>query len=255
MKSSTKKAAPKKEELIKFMPSYVGSKAYWVDKLQGYKGKDIVEVFSGSAVLSANLAGTAVLNDFDPIIYKIFSNYDKLQIKEAFSDVDYYKVRSQEDWWKWVYCLQKMSFSGVFRYSKNGFNVPMKENFKGKSINVKEEFKKAQKRFKELSPEVFNKSFLDLPMDLFVGKVVILDPPYEGSKTAYNKVLDYDAYWKFVKKVSKVASAVLIFDTKSNIEKAGYEVVGTRKMRVNGSRPGDVEALAIIGENLYQKES
>lgn len=34
-------------ELIKFLPSYVGSKAYWVEKLIAYKNEDFVEVFQG----------------------------------------------------------------------------------------------------------------------------------------------------------------------------------------------------------------
>ncbi len=39
---------------IKFLPSYVGSKACWVGKLGRYGGRDFVEFFAGSAVLSAN---------------------------------------------------------------------------------------------------------------------------------------------------------------------------------------------------------
>lgn len=239
-----------KKNLIKFLPSYVGSKAYWVDKLVGYKDLDFVEVFSGSSVLSANLAKTAILNDTDPIINKIFSNYQKLIVPEKFTKEDYYKYRKDNNWWKYIYCLQKMSFSGVFRYSKNGFNVPMKNDLKQDFISVKDEYSKAKKRFKELNPTILNKSYNELDLNLFKDKVVILDPPYEGSQAAYNKKFDYVAYWKFVKAVSKIAKATLIFDTKSNIEKAGYKVIATRKMRVNGSKDGDIEALAIIGLNL-----
>src|SRR5690606_9105026 len=103
------------------------------------------------------------------------------------------------------------------------------------------------------APLIMNKSFLELPLELFKNKVVVFDPPYEGSKTAYNNVLDYKAYWAFVKEVSKVAETVIIFDSKANIEKAGYQVWGTRKMRVNGSRPGSEEAMAIVGKNLLKK--
>lgn len=241
-----------KSNLIKFLPSYVGSKAYWVDYLLPYKGKDFVELFSGSAVLSANLAKSAILNDLDPIIFKIFSNYSSLINKSNFTDKDYYKYRSQNDWWKYIYCLQKMSFSGVFRYSKNGFNVPMKSNFLNSSIDISEEFKIAQKRFKDLNPTVLNISYKDIDLKDLKGKVVVLDPPYEGSKAAYNTTFDYKEYWDFVKKVSKIADTVILFDSKKNIEKAGYEVLATRKMRVNGSRAGDVEAIAIIGKNLIK---
>lgn len=238
------------DKLIKFMPSYVGSKAYWVERLKNYKDKDFVEVFSGSSVLSANLAKTAILNDLDPIIYKIFSNYEQLIVPEEFTIDDYFRTRKLSDWWKHIYCLQKMCFSGVFRYSKNGFNVPPKANFKDNGvIKVSDEFKRAKKRFKELNPTVLNLSYDKIPMDSFKDKVVIFDPPYEGSQTAYNKVFDYQAYWAFVKQVSKIAETVIIFDTQANIEKAGYTVIETRKMRVNGSKEGSLEAMAIVGKN------
>lgn len=239
---------------IKFLPSYVGSKAMWIDFLLPYKNSDMIEVFAGSGVLSANLAKTAILNDLDPIIYKIFSNYSKLIVPESFSDVDYYHYRSKNDWWKYIYCLQKMSFSGVFRYSKNGFNVPMKANFKGQSISTRPAFLKALKRFNELNPTILSMSYDKLSIDLFKDKVVIFDPPYEGSKAAYNNKFDYNKYWEFVKDVEKVAKTIILFDTQSNIEKAGYKVIATRKMRVNGAKKGDVEAMSIIGENKLNSD-
>lgn len=73
-----------KTELIKFLPSYVGSKAYWVDKLLAYQGEEFVEVFCGSAVLSANLASKAVLNDLDPVIYKVLSQYEQQKVPKNF---------------------------------------------------------------------------------------------------------------------------------------------------------------------------
>lgn len=218
--------------------------------MQGYKGEDFVEVFAGSAVLSANLAKTAVINDLDPIIFKIFSNYQKLIVPKSFTQADYFKFRKVIDWWKYVYCFQKMSFSGVFRYSKNGYNVPVKKNIL--EINVRPEYLKAKKRFKDMNPVVMNESFENLSLELFIGKVVIFDPPYEGSQASYNKEFNYDAYWKMVKNVSKVAKSVLIFDSKKNLEKQKLTVVGTRKMRVNGKKAGDIEALAIIGDNRYK---
>jgi site-specific DNA-adenine methylase len=239
-------------KMIKFLPSYVGSKAYWVDKLAGYKNSDMVEVFAGSGVLSANLAKTALLNDLDPIIYKVFSNYDQLIVPAEFTVDDYFKYRKSTDWWKHIYCLQKMSFSGVFRYSKNGFNVPVKSNFKDSGkVAVKAEFEIAKKRFSELNPEVLNVSYDKVPLEKFRNKVVIFDPPYEGSQAAYNIAFDYEAYWEFVKAVSKIAKTVILFDTKENIKKAGYKVLDTRKMRVNGARPGSEEAISIIGENKF----
>lgn len=238
-------------ELVKFLPSYVGSKAYWVEKLIAYKDEDFVEVFSGSAVLSANLAKTALLNDLDPIIFKIFSNYDKLIVPKKFTQSDYFKYRTHKNWWKYTYCFQKMSFSGVFRYSKNGYNVPVKKNIL--EIQVQPEFKQAKKRFKQINPQVTNLSFEKIPLSAYKDKVVVFDPPYEGSQASYNKTFDYDTYWKKVYEVAKVAKAVLIFDSKKNLLKQNLTIVGTRKMRVNGKKAGDIEALAILGENRYQE--
>lgn len=243
-----------KKELIKFLPSYVGSKAYWVNFLLPYKGQDFIETFSGSGVLSANLAKSAILNDLDPMVYKIFSNYEKLIVPKVFTTEDYFKYRSDKEWWKYIFCLQKMSFSGVFRYSKNGFNVPIKKDLKKKEISVQDDFKAAKKRFKELNPTILNLSYQDIPLENFKDKVVILDPPYEGSQAAYNRPFDYKEYWEFVKKITPLAKAVILFDKKDNLEKAGYEVLATRKMRVNGARPGDMEAVAIVGLNLIKKE-
>ena len=40
--------------MFKLLPSFVGSKAFWVDKLKRYEGRTFVELFAGSAVLSHN---------------------------------------------------------------------------------------------------------------------------------------------------------------------------------------------------------
>lgn len=112
--------------LMYFLPSYVGSKKIWVKKLLYYSGMDFVELFCGSAVLSANLAKSALLNDLDPYIHLVLSRFDELIVPEKFTLEDYYTYRKVENWWQFTYVLQKMSFSGVFRYSKNGYNVPPK---------------------------------------------------------------------------------------------------------------------------------
>lgn len=117
--------------MFKFLKSYVGSKSYWVNRLQQYKSRRFVELFCGSAVLSANLScKNPILNDLDVYIYKILSNFDSLIVPDSFTKEDYYLVRKNDDWWKYIFCLQAMSFSGVFRYSKNGYNVPIKKNIK-----------------------------------------------------------------------------------------------------------------------------
>lgn len=245
--------AKKNIELIKFLPSYVGSKAYWVEKLRSYEGEDFVEVFCGSAVLSANLAKTAILNDLDPIIYQVLTNYDKQKVPKKFTKEMYYKYRQSKNWWQYLYCLQKMSFSGVFRYSANGFNVPIKKNLT--EVFVKPQYLQAKKRFKKIKPQILNQSFETLPLDLFLNKVVVVDPPYEGSQAAYNKEFDYPAYWRFVREVAQVAKTVLIFDSEANLLKQGLTVVATRKMRVNGKHQGSLEALAVLGENRFKSQN
>jgi site-specific DNA-adenine methylase len=239
--------------LIKFLPSYVGSKSYWVDFLLPYKNEDFVELFSGSAVLSANLAKTAILNDLDPFVYKIFSNYNNLIVPEIFTKEDYFSVRVKEDWWKYIYCLQKMSFSGVFRYSKNGYNVPIKKNHL--EISIRKDFEESLKRFNELNPKIYNKSYDEISDKDIKDKVLVLDPPYEKKQASYNTTkqgsgFDYKKYWNYVNRISKVSKTTIIFDTKNNIEKnLNVKISYTRKMRVNGKHEGDLEAMYILGEN------
>ena len=241
--------------MIKFLPSYVGAKSYWIEALQPYRGSDIVELFAGSAVISANLAKTAVINDFDPIIYKVFSNYDQLIVPEVFSEADYYQHRKDADWWKYLYCFQKMSFSGVFRYSKNGYNVPMKKGYID-NVSLQGDYKEALDRFKQLNPTVLNLSYDCVPLDLMKGKVVVLDPPYQNKQASYNDakskkkdVFDYQKYWDYVRNLTTIAQTVIVFDTQSNI-KSNLNVSDllTRKMRVNGKYDGDLEAMCILGE-------
>ena len=242
------------DKIFKFLPSYVGSKARWVEYLTPYKGSDMVELFSGSAILSSNLAKTSVLNDLDPYIFKIFSNYGELIVPDEFTEEDYYRLRGSVDWWKYIYCLQKMSFSGVFRHSKNGYNVPMKKGYI-KSVSLKEDFAVSKKRFEELKPQVLNLSYADIPTALLEGRVVVLDPPYQNKQASYNaNKFDYDKYWKFVKSLRGVARTIIIFDTAGNIKSnLGVDSLVTRNMRVNGKHPGDIEAVCILGENLCQK--
>lgn len=231
--------------MIKFLPSYVGSKAYWIKHLTDFKDKDFIELFCGSAVISANLAKTTILNDIDPYIYKIYSNYESLIVPEVFTNEDYFKYRSQEDWWKYIYCLQKISFSGVFRYSKNGFNVPIKFKHPVR-LELQDQFKIALNRFKELNPLIMNVDYKEISQIYLSRKVVVFDPPYEGSQAAYNKDFNYDEYWEYVDYAKTCAENVIIFDRKSNLEKRGYCNLQTRKMRVNGAKEGDIEAMVIL---------
>lgn len=231
----------------KFFSGYVGSKRMWVDKLLELRGSSFVEAFAGSAALSANLASSCVLNDFDPYVSKILKNFDKQIVSKDFNISKYMEVRKQEDWWRYAYCLQKMSFSGVFRYSKNGYNVPAKPEGSVNFLNIEDEYNKSLVRWKNLEPNVLNESYINIPEELIKGKILISDPPYSGSKASYNiDSFNYDEYWSWINKNTNIAKAIIIFDRKNNIESRGIPVFDTRKMRVNGAHNGDVEAMAIF---------
>lgn len=235
--------------MIKFLPSYVGSKKQWVERLETlFNGEPIIEYFCGSAVLSANLASNAILNDLDPVIHRILSRFDEQIVSESFSSHDYYRVRGEPDWWKYVYCLQRMSFSGVFRYSKNGYNVPIKKS-KGEPIepvDLREEYAKALTRWKELNPVVLNMNYSCIPYEMAQNRVAILDPPYDGSQAAYNAMkFQYGAYWNFVDGLKNYAKAIIIFDRLSNLEQHDITPLDTRSMRVAGHYDGDTEAIGI----------
>lgn len=254
-------------ELIRFLPSYVGSKRAWLPYLQEFKNRPFVEMFAGSGVLSSNLASKAILVDLDPIVSKVLSRFDEQIVPEEFTREDYYRVRFQEDWWKHLYSLQSMSFSGVFRYSKRGYNVPAKggEDPSKNKVNTfrnRPSYEAALNRWNELQPDVRNCSYLDITDEEIAALgddvIVILDPPYgdgetQKSQAAYNDTtsqskkgegFDFDAYWKRAAELVEKFD-VILFDRQFNLERNGYHVDGVRKMRVNGAREGDVEAMSV----------
>lgn len=244
----------KTPKLTKFLPSYVGSKAYWVGKLEKYRGRDFVEFFAGSAVISANLANRAVLNDLDPFLHKYFSQYERQPVKETFTSRNYFTKRKQKSWYRWLYYLQRMSFSGVYRWSKNGYNVPIKQDYKpkdkngkGKAVHLKDEIERSIERFKELAPTLCNLDYQEvlIPEN---PDIAILDPPYESKQAAYNvPPFNYEQYWNFVRMCMDSFRVVIVFDWDKNIDKRlkGHRY-DTRKMRVNGKYDGATEAMCII---------
>jgi len=235
--------------MIKFLPAYVGGKHYWVERLSRYQNTDIIELFCGSAVLSANLAKTAILNDKDPVIFHLLSHFDQLVVPEVFTNKDYFEARSQPDWWRYLFCLQKMSFSGVFRYSKNGYNVPVRKN--PTEVRIQPDYLAALERWKQLKPSVCNLDYVDLPFSALKDRVIISDPPFQDSQAAYNtKSFDYALYWKKMQSLVDKAEqnkiqALVLFDRRSNLEKQGIPIIEIRKMRVNGKHDGGEEAIAI----------
>lgn len=234
-----------------FLPTFVGSKRQWVRHLGDFSNSDIVELFCGSAMLSASLAKTAVLNDKDPAIYKILSRFDELVVPDVFTQEDYFKNRNSSDWWRYAFCFQAMSFSGVFRYSKNGYNVPIKKNIK--EVRLRERYEASLKRWKELKPTVTNLDYWHLSLSSLKDKVVILDPPYSGAQASYNdSSMNFDFYWSFVSALTHIARAVIIFDKTENLLAAKIKKIETRKMRVNGKRQGSLEGMAIYEHGAWR---
>lgn len=241
---------------IRFLPSYVGSKRAWVDRLAAdLQGRPMAELFCGSATLSANLASRALLVDLDPMVYRILSRFDEQIVPDVFTRTDYYRVRGDKDWWRYAFCLTSISFSGVFRYSDSGFNVPAKggadeEANRVNQWSLRPAYESALARWHDLAPTVLNESYLDVTADriesvLGSDAVVVLDPPYEGSKAAYNTTFDYDTYWARAAELSQRFTTVL-FDRATNLTAQGYPLSGTRTMRVNGARAADQEGASLI---------
>ena len=85
--------------------------------------------------------------------------------------------------------------------------------------------------------------------------MVVLDPPYEDSQASYNGAFNYDDYWQYVEKIKKVAKVIIIFDRQKNLLAHGVPVIGTRKMRVNGGREGDIEAIGIYENNKWRTKT
>ncbi len=235
---------------IRFLPSFVGSKKHWVSRLEHLiAGQPVIEYFCGSAVLSANLASNAILNDADPMLALALRRFDEQIVPEVFTEDDYYRVREEPDWWRYMFCLQRMSFSGVFRYSKNGYNVPVKKGIG--SVSIQEEYASALERWRKLNPVVFNTNYANVGHYAADGRVAILDPPYEGSQASYNAKFSYEAYWNFVDGLKHRAKAIVIFDRLVNLESRGIVPLATRSMRVTGHYDGDVEAIGIYRSGAW----
>ena len=247
-------------EPLRFLPSYNGSKSRWVRRLEHLRGRNIVELFAGTASISANLADRALLVEADPIVARILTRFDELVVPEVFTRDDYYDVRGRDDWWRYAYGLSAMAFSGLFRYSDAGFNATHKGGGPGKpgtsprhnAMRLRPDYERSLARWRELAPTVLHTSYQNVTLDQIaaVGErpVVILDPPYEGSKTPYNDkhgVLDYPAYWERARELA-ARFDVIIFDTAANLICAGYPVHGTRSMVMNAAKPSQTEAITFV---------
>jgi site-specific DNA-adenine methylase len=236
----------KTKDILNILPSYVGSKKYWIKYLSKYKGLSFIEPFCGSSVISFNLANTAILNDIDAYIFKIINEFDKQIVPEEFSYHDYFEKRKIDDWYKYAYCFQAMSFSGVFRYSKNGYNVPIKPKWRNIPLRIRDDYLIDLKRWKDLAPKVMNLSYNDIPLEEFKDKVVILDPPYENSKASYNNnTFNYKNYWEWLYLIKDICKTMIVFDSVDNLNKQNIPIFKVRSMSVNGKYKSSKEGLSI----------
>ncbi len=246
---------------ITFLPSFVGSKSYWIEdvRLLTREHTHFVEPFAGSAVLSANCASTAHLNDFDPILCRILAEFDQQIVPEEFTREEYYEVRGQDDWWRYAFCLSRMAFSGIFRHTKHGgFNVQAKPSKNYDKIHVREQYLQALTRWKRLKPTITSLSYIDIDPILFEGKTVILDPPYEGSLAWDNwcqnlrshNAFNYTEYWRYVTDVRKYAAIVLLFDKRETIlthlSLGDILFYKQKKSRPNGRYSGNTDAMVSL---------
>jgi hypothetical protein len=140
--------------------------------------------------------------------------------------------------------------SGWRRSAENPASTGGPDSSKNKKneYHVRPAYEKALARWQDVSPDVRCTSYLNITDDdiaaLGDDVIVVLDTPYEGSQAAYDgNGFDYDAYWDRVKALSGKFYTIL-FDRQANIEGHGYETFATRKMRVNGARLGDAEAMS-----------
>lgn len=201
----------------------------------------MVELFAGSAVISANLASSALLVDLDLPLTRVLAQYDRLYVPEQFTAEQYDLARSGTgDWWRSAYYLSAMARGGIWRHSrKGGFNVQARND---STRSMRPQYLDALARWQELKPLVIHGSYDDLSMDDIAAwqenPLVVLDPPYEDTSAAYNRdTFDYRAYWRHVATLNQHFD-VLLFDLTENLTRAGYQPTGEPMplRRQNGSQ-------------------
>lgn len=226
---------------IRFLPAWTGHKTRWLPALEQFRGRAMVELFAGSAVISANLASSALLVDLDEPLTRVLANYDRLFVPETFTTQQYDLARSGTgDWWRSAFYLSAMARGGIWRHSaRSGFNVQARSQ---DSRSMRPQYLDALKRWQELKPVVLHGSYDDLTVDdiaaFHENPLVVLDPPYEDTSAAYNSdTFDYGAYWRHVALLTQHFD-VLLFDLTENLIRAGYQPTGEPMplRRQNGSQ-------------------
>lgn len=209
----------------------------------------MVELFAGSAVVSANLASSALLVDLDEPLTKVLGNYDHLYVPEQFTHRYYELARHGGDWWRSAYYLSAMARGGIWRHSaRSGFSVQARND---STRLMRDTYERNLARWQELQPVVRHGSYSDLSVDDIAAfhdnPLVVIDPPYEGTVAAYNRdTFDYSAYWNHVALLTEHFD-VLLFDLTDNLTRAGYVPTGEPMplRRQNGSEQR-YESMAFV---------
>lgn len=210
----------------------------------------MVELFAGSAVISANFASSALLVDLDLPLTRLLSSYDRLFVPETFTVEQYNLARSGTgDWWRAAFYLSAMARGGIWRHSaRGGFNVQARND---STRAMRDTYERNLARWQELQPVVLHGSYNDISVDDIASwhenPLVILDPPYEDTRAAYNSNgFDYTAYWNHVATLGEHFD-LLIFDLTQNLERAGYVPTGEPRplRRQNGSEQR-FESMAFV---------
>ncbi|MHC5795347.1 DNA adenine methylase [Lacisediminihabitans sp. FW035] len=232
-----------------FLPAYVGSKRRWLEELEPLaRGKNIVELFAGSAIISATFASKALIVDTDPNLCRVLSRYDELDVPDTFSAEDYDAARTVGDWWRSGYYLAAMCRGGIWRWSKKGgFNVQARN---AKTYSRREGYLAALRRWRELKPVVRNTSYLDITNEdirEFANEnvLVICDPPYEGTSPQYVDGFDFSAYWKRVGELA-LSFDVVVFDLRENLVRAGFPIDAVKTLSGLGEAKRNCEAMTFL---------
>lgn len=231
---------------FKLLPGFIGGKARWTRHLKAFDGKQMVEPFAGSAAISFALAAPRpIWCEIDPVLARILEQFPDQIVPEVFTLNDYYNCRSRTDWWRYAYCLSRMSFAGVFRHTPAGFTVPPDKRLA--EVRLRPAFERSLARWKELEPRVHCRSWVDLEPEAYLDRVVIVDPPFKGSKTAYNHVDDYRQLWDSVQKIRDLAEAVVCFEYADVLARLfpGQPLI-TRISRPNGKKAVRAEGMVIF---------
>lgn len=96
----------------------------------------------------------------------------------------------------WFYFIAKYSMNGIIRFNKSGFcNSSWCQTFKGRGIFDREWFDAVVERIRytRFTQMDFGRMLLSIPKELQPKAIAVLDPPYQGVFTEYDRIKFSDA--------------------------------------------------------------